>query len=447
MTGQLALSFAWYGVAGWLYFALVGGAAAPWLLPRAWRIFWPAAVPFLGWAVVVALVYPLNAALPALPVLRVLGILAIALCGVRAVRLRSQAWPRCEPTVWIPIATGVAAYAAHASLYVRAGTLSSLVADSDVEHFADVVAALLHYPIGWSLEAQMGLEATPVGLAYHYVHAALSGVTGADTFATASASHLLMLALAPSSVYVFARSVLSAPPRAAAGAAALGALHGAGLGVAAFGWGQQMSALSSVPAGIAAVHEAICRGDRRDVLGGGLVAALAAGSLYLATAPLIGATAALYGLALVVREGRIRPLSRAAALAVVVSLAGVLSHVSAAGFFVVRGGLGGEDTSGRSTHVATFVSPLELLGGAPIALFRPPSRAGEGGLRDVIYASAAGSAALLAGIGAVRSRRITMLGAFVAGSVAFDLYLRVLRPFPYGEFKLLTSAWFIVPCL
>ncbi|HEV2123239.1 MAG TPA: hypothetical protein VGW38_10755, partial [Chloroflexota bacterium] len=35
----------------------------------------------------------------------------------------------------------------------------------------------------------------------------------------------------------------------------------------------------------------------------------------------------------------------------------------------------------------------------------------------------------------------------LAAALAYEAYLRVLRPFPYGEFKLLSSIWFLVPCL
>ena len=81
-----------------------------------------------------------------------------------------------------------------------------------MEHFADVISGLLHYPIGPEVAAQQGLEATPVGLAYHYVHATLSALGGGDAFGTALPAHFLMLALGVSGVYVFARSFMGLAP-------------------------------------------------------------------------------------------------------------------------------------------------------------------------------------------------------------------------------------------
>ena len=46
---------------------------------------------------------------------------------------------------------------------------------------------------GPEVVAQQGLEVTPVGLAYHYVHASLSALGGGDAFGTALPAHFLML--------------------------------------------------------------------------------------------------------------------------------------------------------------------------------------------------------------------------------------------------------------
>ena len=77
-----------------------------------------------------------------------------------------------------PWLLGLASYLVAVLVHARQGALSALVVDSDVEHFPDVISALLHYPIGPEVVAQQGLEATPVGLAYHYVHASLSALGG-----------------------------------------------------------------------------------------------------------------------------------------------------------------------------------------------------------------------------------------------------------------------------
>jgi hypothetical protein len=353
----------------------------------------------------------------------------------------------------VPLLAGIGTYAAGAAPYVRAGTLTTLVADSDVEHFADVIGALLAYPIGWSVEAQMGLEATPVGLAYHYVHASISALTGADTFSTAVPSHLLMLSLAPSGVYLFARSALSLSPRRAAMAAALFACGGLGLGVAGLGWGQQTAALATLPVGLAGTQAALV-GTRRDALAGGLLAALAAGALYLASVPAVAVAAMLWVLVRAARGAERRLAGRTALFGGTVLAAGALSHLSAAGFFLTRGGLQGQDVAGRSTHVAGFAShaaalavqPLDLfasaerLDGIPLAAWQPP-----GGAVAAAAVSLAGLVLILAGCAALR--RNAFLVCVTLAAVGFEVYLRLLKPFPYGEFKLLTSVWFLVPCL
>ena len=160
-------------------------------------------------------------------------------------------------------------------VHVRQGALSALVVDSDVEHFPDVISALLHYPIGPEVVAQQGLEATPVGLAYHYVHASLSALGGGDAFGTALPAHFLMLALGVSGVYVFARSFMGLAHGGALLATVLYAGGALPLVVASFGWGQQTAALATVPVALAALRLGVCGRDRRSLWAAGLLGALA----------------------------------------------------------------------------------------------------------------------------------------------------------------------------
>ena len=422
------------------YLSLIGLSLEPWLLPQAWRSFRWVAAPFLGWGALVAVAYPLNAALPARWVLIAVAVAAFAAAGMRAVRARPRVLLRreCANTYLGLSAVCMATMVSPVTLYAGAGALSTVVADSDVEHFADVIAAMLTYPIGWSIEAQMGLEATPIGLAYHYVHAAISAVTGVDTYASALPSHLAMIAIAPAGVYLFAREALGASGRTATIAAAVSACGGFGLGVSAFGWGQQTAALACVPAGVAGIRRALLGGRPRDIVGGGLLAALAAGSLYLASAPVVGGTALVCAV-LTVRASGIRTvLRRSVGLALVVLGAGALSHLSTLGFFQ-RGGLTTGDVSGRSAHVSTFVTLPQALGVEPLTLFR----AGESASAAIgIVAAAVGFLALSTGL-ALKGRDPSVSG-FALTTGFFALYLREIQLFPYGEFKLLTSAWSIM---
>ena len=456
LSDRLAVAgaFALYGLTGYGYLCLLGAAAAPWLIPLRWRSLSPLAMPYIGWALLVAIAYPLNASVPGR--YAILGLAAASVLELLRRATRQRRWWRFGGhDLWLmaPLVAGVATYVAGASLYVGAGTLSTLVADSDVEHFADVIGAMLRYPIGWSLEAQMGLEATPVGLAYHYVHGAISAVTGADTFATAAPSHLLMLSLAPGGVYLFARSAMALPPRAAGAASVLYACGGLGLEVVGFGWGQQTAALATIPIGVAALDAALA-GNRREAIAGGLLAALAAGSLYLASGPLVAATAVILWAAWGVRGRRGHILVRAALLAGTMAAAGALSHLSAAGFFLTRGGLQGQDVAGRSTHIATFASLEQALAVQPVGLLVRADRLdGSALVAWAPWAGNPGTAVLaaaglvLVAVGCFAQRRSACLVAFAAAAAAFETYLRLLRPFPYGEFKLLTAAWFLVPCL
>lgn len=466
----VAGAFLIYGVAGLAYLSLLGAAVMPWIVHRRWLPYRTILAPYYGWATLVAIGYPLNAAIPGRWVILGLGALALAVCGVRRTRRRHTRgrW-RVRPATLVPAALGAATYAAAAALHVRAGSLSALVADSDVEHFADAIAAIVSFPIGWSAEAHAGLEATPVGLAYHYVHAVLSVVTGADTFATAVPSHFLMLALAPIAVFVFARDTLGLPLFPALVACGLYSLGGLALGVASFGWGQQTAALATVPVALAALRPAIATGGFRALATAALIGTLGACSLYLATAPLVGGVAIMWagletGRALRRRaaagEGRYaaaRPIVRLLAIGAGALAAAAFSHLSAATFLAGRaeaGLLTAEDLSGRSTHVTTSaslgavlgVTPLDLFGnvtwadGATALHWTPP-----GGEWPAAMAIAALCGLAAAGAATSASRRPYVI-AVLAVIAAFLVYLRWVRPFPYGEFKLLSSVWFLVPC-
>jgi len=454
---RLALTFAIYGGAGYLYLCLIGAAVAPMLLPRRWLPHWPSALPLIGWGALVAIAYPLNATVPGRWALVALGGAAVLLV-VWHLRTRRLAWLPPRRVAWSPLVAGVAVYVSGAALYVQAGTLSALVADSDVEHFADVIQAMLHYPIGWSAEAQTGLEATPIGLAYHYVHASISAITGADAFSTAMPAHLLMLSLAPGAVYLFTRDGLRLSGRTATAAAALFAAGGLSLGVAGFGWGQQTAAIATIPVAIAALRRALASNDRASLLCGGVLGMLGAGSLYLASAPIAGGFTVVYAATLLRKSAPLPVLGRAAGVALVAGAAGLLSHVSAATFLLARTGAGllrADELSGRSTHVTSFASLPTWLGVAPADLFREavPRR---GAFLDYalplfvpVGEVLAGAAALvlmiLGTVGVVRGRRLSVLVALLLPAAALELYLRVLRPFPYGEFKLVSSVWFVVP--
>ncbi|MGH2368037.1 MAG: hypothetical protein ACRDI2_07550, partial [Chloroflexota bacterium] len=575
----LAATAALLFVAGYGYLFLLGAAASIVLLPRRWQPLAVVAAPHLGWAALVAIGYPFNAALPFRVVALLLAGAALlvilvgptplaplpareggTMAGVvafrRAFRARAVAIVRRQPwrEAGAPFLIGALTYAVAVAVHVRQGALSALVADSDVEHFADVVAALLHFPIGWSVGAQQGLEATPVGLAYHYVHAALSAITGLDTFSTALPSNFLLLALAVQAVYVFARSVLGLRPNLATLATGLYALGGLPLIVASFGWGQQTAALAAVPFGLAALHLGITGRDGRSLWCAGLAGSLAAGSLYLATAPLVGASAIAMALVSASREhwpvrraplpseridhdaraplrsnrtpvppesaaatlvaspalvvlghgvdhtaphiaaaapvasptlgrpaggapalpDRLRqmsahaqmypaalaawtsPLVRLVRIGVIVAAAGALSHLSAAAFLLERASVGllrADELTGRSTHVSTFVGPAEAFGVAPLELFRDVTTVGGEPLlvwsvttATTLASMAAAAPLFVAGlIWSARTR--PHLLSVLAVMTAYEVYLRWLRPFPYGEFKLLSSVWFVAPCL
>ncbi len=492
---HVAAAFALLGIGGLAYFMLIGAATARWLLPWRWRPVAPAVAPLLGWAVVTAVAYPLNAFLPARPVLLGLGAVGIAALLVPAIYRRLQSPSRLSsprphthrpwrPRVWAacvryaPLGIGCLSYTLGTIPYVRAGSLSTILTDSDVEHYADVATALLHYPIGWTLEAHQGLDATPIGLGSHYAHATLNAISGLDAFSTAVPSLLLLLAMAPAAVYVFARTCLGAGAYTALLASTLFALSGTPLGVAAFGWRQQTAAIAALPIALAGVAIALRSGDRRSVLCGGLLAALGACSLYLASAPIVGSAAVAYTVWLTLRplvqrhsaHGRTvslpvgsagalaRPIRRLLTLGSVVAAAAFFSHLSALGYLLGRsawGGLRPDDLAGRSTHVTTVASAAATLGVVPLDLFGAATTLGGESLvqwrplgGDAGTALIAASGALLAAAGLVKSRRrpayVTCVLLAVAG---FELYLRVLRPFPYGEFKLLTTTWFLVPAL
>jgi hypothetical protein len=444
-------------VAGYAYLALLGTAVGLVALPRRWLPLAPLTVPLLGWAALVALGYPLNTVLPFRLVAPLLGggaaVVVLYAAARHRLRWRRRWWRECGP----PLLLALGGYLVATTVHARQGALTALVVDSDVEHFADVVAALLHYPIGTDIAAQEGLEATPIGLAYHYVHATLSAVTGRDAFGTALPSHFLMLALGICGVYVFARSFTRLSAGAATLATTLYACGALPLVVAAFGWGQQTAALATVPVALAALRLGVTSHDRRSLWGAGLLGALAAGSLYLATAPLVGGAAAAMATVTAARRRSATPLLRLVAIGAVVVAAGLFSHLSAGAFLWQRASAGllrPEELSGRSTHVFDFAAPDGLAGVAPLALFR------EAGSLDgapllawpaaaaAVAALATAAALLLVLAGIFGSRRARpALPAVLAVVLLYEAYLRWLRPFPYGEFKLLSTVGFLVPVL
>lgn len=471
----LAATAGLLALAGYGYLALLGAAAMALLLPRPWLRYAVVLAPHFGWAVLVAAGYPLNASLPfrvVVPLLAAAALLILAVAGrrharlLRAVLIRRSMWGEAA---W-PALLAAATYAAATAVHARQGTLSYVVYESDAEHFGDVIAALLSFPIGWSVAAQRGLELTPVGLGYHYVHAALSALTSIDTYTTALPSHFLLLGLAIQSVYVFARSALGLRRAAASLAIALYAVSGVPLAVASLGWGQQTAALAAVPFGIAALQLALRERDWRSLLVGGLAGALAGGALYLATAPLVAGTAAALAFTALYRvavRGRTRglalsqwlaPPARLLAIGGTAFAAGALSHVSTAALLWARRSgeiLNESERFLRSEETRTFASPYAALGVAPLDLVRdvftldrqpvltwlPP-----GGLPLTAAAAAAGGVLALAGLAWALRLRPAALCLLVAG-VPLAVHLRWQRPFAYGEFKLLSTLWFLVPCL
>ena len=446
-------------IAGYAYLTLLGVAVSAVALPRRWLPLAPLTVPLLGWAALVALGYPLNTVLPFRQVALLLGVAGAGGVVYGALtrrprwrlRWRRRWWRESVP----PLLLALGGYLVAATVHARQGALSALVVDSDVEHFADVIAALSHYPIGAGVAAQEGLEATPIGLAYHVVHATLSAVTGRDAFGTALPSHFLMLALGITGVYVFARSFARLSAGAATLATTLYAFGALPLVVAAFGWGQQTAALATVPAALAALRLGVTSRDRRSLWAAGLLGALAAGSLYLATLPLLGGAAAAMAAATAVRRRTATPLLRLVVIGAVVAAAGLFSHVSAGAFLLQRASAGllrPEELSGRSTHVFDFAPPDGLAGVAPLALFRDASTLDGAALSTWPVGAAAfavlatGAAGLLFLAGVFGSRRAwPALPAVLCVVLLYETYLRVLRPFPYGEFKLLSTVGFLVP--
>src|SRR5688500_3738562 len=88
--------------AGVVYLWLLGEALAPWLLPRAWKPFRVVATPFLGWAALVAVIYPLNAAFPARFVLISFGVVAGAAVAMRALKNGMTRPPTSSELWWSP---------------------------------------------------------------------------------------------------------------------------------------------------------------------------------------------------------------------------------------------------------------------------------------------------------------------------------------------------------
>jgi len=459
------------------YLSLIGLAAGWFLLPRRWLPYWPLVVPVLGWVVLDAVAHPLNIVFPLRPVLWAIGVVAaLVVAGVafrngRTVLAVARRWGPWREAL-VPLVLGLGVYASGMWAHVRQGALSHVIFDSDAERYAEVIASMLSFPVGWRLALVVNFADTPQGPPYWHMHALVSALTGLDVFTAAMPSHMLMLSLAPSGVFLFCRTVLKAAWGVASLAALLFALSGLPIIIASFGFTHQTSSIALAPFGFTALMLLVTSGAWRTLATAGLVTAMAIVSNYPATGPLFFAAIGGLGLLLLARpllDGRRRitlphigsVAGRLAGLALFTLLAGAASHslfvaylLRTMGTAVIRS----IDISSRAMHVGTFVSPLAAMGTVPWDLYREVRFAEDGlplalswptdGDWRTLIPAVAGAVLVAVGLASALQRRtryplMVVLLAVAAALLAF----RVGAKWPYGEFKVAAPVWFLVPSL
>jgi len=273
------------------YLSMIGLAAGWFLLPRRWLPYWPLVVPVLGWVVLDAVAHPLNIVFPLRPVLWAIGVVAaLVVAGVafrngRTVLAVARRWGPWREAL-VPLVLGLGVYASGMWAHARQGALSHVIFDSDAERYAEVIASMLSFPVGWRLALVVNFADTPQGPPYWHMHALVSALTGLDVFTAAMPSHMLMLSLAPSGVFLFCRTVLKTAWGVASLAALLFALSGLPIIIASFGFTHQSSSIALVPFGFAALMLLVTSGAWRTLVTAGLVTAMAIVSNYPATGPL-----------------------------------------------------------------------------------------------------------------------------------------------------------------
>ena len=450
----------WFYVVAFGVLTLVGHSAAPWLIPRSLRPYRLVIAPLLGWSLFTAAGSLLQ------PVIGFSTTVWLVVAAAGATLLLNrlahrQVWPSGWQEAWPSWVIGASLYLLALIPHVAANTLTSLVIDTDAEFHAQKVALLNQDGLGWDLAAY-ALAPTPLGASLLYTHGLLATLAQVDAFTAALPSSYILLALSAPAVYLFARHLLGLGRGWAILGTSLCCLHGLPLWAAGGGWGKQAAAVAAAPWGLTVLAEALRSRERPAAVLGALGTVSFAASLSLVAAPILAMTLGLLVLGQFLAPGgqnRLITLRQAIILGGLVLAIGWGGHAQAVSALLSRYPEVGFDLADpRNVSVPRLPSLAMALGISPLDLVHDPGWP-QGWLatlwpvrhgRPLLTGAVTVLAATLIALGALRALvglRWREIGAVLAAFGGLVGYVYVLKPFPYGAFKVITTGAFLIATL
>ncbi len=429
------------------------------LLPPAWKRYELALMPLVGAVVFVPTAYYLNHLLDmrtatALVILVPTPLVLRRLLGASG----TEHWRR-ELAVPVGAALGLVAMALLPHLVQ--GSLALLALNNDEETYFYPAQYLLSYPLGKAPTefvaptfAQSFDYFVTEGCGFQYLLAATSAVSALDTFSAYLPVAYALLGMGAVAWYLFFRTVLGLPSRAAGAAVTLYAIHGLPLWFASYGYARQTAWMALTPlvySGLALAFRE--RGTRPIVFTGLAIAALMSVEARVGV-PHMAVT--LVGVAFywLVADRRVSTALRLVAVVAVTAAAAAPALLPYVRSYVVSGsGLNmlrsGQDTlltwgpglsSFPSLGVLVGLEPNELvriMDTVPLlAWLEPANRVMSAAAPYLTYAILP-----IVGIGMTCAAvRQPMALALTGGFLIWLASVRTVLPFPYGYLKLFGVA-------
>ncbi|MBI2886616.1 MAG: hypothetical protein HYY02_05360 [Chloroflexi bacterium] len=353
-----------------------------------------------------------------------------------------------------------AVYALGVAPLVHADIVAFLGVQWDLEIYLPLTEYLKRYAIGPAIQSYPNplLEAinSPAvrggsGWGFSYLEAFLGTLVAWPSFQSFRPTLHLVFSLSIPAVYLFARLGLGMRPGVAGLAAALAGANGLNLWLASTGLAGHATTFVTLPLALATAHLALRERSWRAITLSGLTLAAMQLAFYTGALAVFGAAMSIQGLvALAVAPERRRLLLAAAGILAGAGLFGLVAHLRFLEVlpFYFRDGLS------EGWHLREFTSLSTVLGLTPFSMVL--DRLGEPahqwtGLPPEAVALWATGLTLGAGLLTLAAllRPGWQRGAFLcclAGFIALGVYLRWRADYPYGYFKLVSLASFLLLC-
>lgn len=453
----IALRLALFLLAGTAMLSYLGYAPARLLVRDALRPARLFLLPPLGFCVLAVGASFLNYVLPMPGVLLVLALLATAANAWLVRRDHGAALDRPSRHELAVLMLAVLAFAAAGIPQVHANTLAFLGVQWDLEIYLPLGEYLKHYAMGGALQAYpnplLDMMNDPAvrggsGWGFMYLDAAMGSLLGWGSFETFRPLLHFVFALSAPAVYSLCRWGLRMGPGGSLTAAALTAVNGLNLWVAAIGLGGHDVAFVLLPVTLLFVLWTLRIPDLRNATLTGLAVTGLLMSFYTGAAAVLAAVIAPVGLLGLARSPqRVRLLLMVAAALGVLLVAGLIAHLR----FATVLPLYFRDGPSEGWKVAEFVSLSQAFGLLPYVLVqqRLPNDPFLPLVPTVVLA-VWGTLLSLAAVGlcalAARNRQWERWYwlAGLAGLAVFAVLLRYVAPYPYGYFKVFSLGFFLL---